>query len=86
MTMGLDRCPRCASHHPHLRPTVREGGEVTLCPNNFHRRVTPENTPGTTPNIAVTSDWRCQSPGCDSTAHLSHGGPPMAGTCSAATR
>ena len=27
-------------------------------------------------DIMVTSDWRCQSPGCDSTAHLSHDGPP----------
>jgi hypothetical protein len=38
-------CPRCGSPKPHLHPAVQYGGEVQVCDHEFHRRVTPENTP-----------------------------------------
>ena len=38
-------CPTCESKHPHLHPAVQVGGEVQLCADAFHLRVTPQNTP-----------------------------------------
>ena len=40
-----DRCPSCFSPEPHLHPAVQHEGEVQPCPDDFHRRVTPQNTP-----------------------------------------
>lgn len=36
-------CPRCKSVEPHLHPAVQSGGEVHMCPDNFHLRETPQN-------------------------------------------
>lgn len=41
----FDKCPTCDSPAPHLHPAVQHEGEVQLCHDAFHRRVTPENTP-----------------------------------------
>jgi hypothetical protein len=43
--MAQEKCPSCQSHAPHLHPAVQHEGEVTLCRDEFHLRVTPENTP-----------------------------------------
>lgn len=39
------RCPSCDSPSPHLHPAVQFEGEVRVCRHDFHRTVTPENTP-----------------------------------------
>jgi hypothetical protein len=38
------KCNKCGSRAPHLHPAVQSGGEVQPCYDDFHRRVTPENT------------------------------------------
>lgn len=38
------RCPRCNSPAPHLHPAVQHGGEVQVCRDSFHKRVTTQNT------------------------------------------
>lgn len=38
-------CPSCESPHPHLHPAIAHEGEVHVCTDAFHSRVTPENTP-----------------------------------------
>lgn len=39
------KCPKCESPSPHLHPAVQHEGEVHICHDEFHRRVTPQNTP-----------------------------------------
>lgn len=39
------KCPTCDSPSPHLHPAVQHEGEVQLCHDAFHQRVTPENGP-----------------------------------------
>ncbi len=39
------KCPRCDSSAPHLHPAVQHGGEVQICPHEFHLRETVSNTP-----------------------------------------
>lgn len=41
---AVDRCPRCTSPSPHLHPALQHEGEVVLCRDDFHRRVTPQNS------------------------------------------
>ncbi len=38
------KCPRCDSPHRHLHPAVQYGGEVQVCTDDYHRRITPQNT------------------------------------------
>lgn len=38
-------CPRCGSRKPHLHPAIQHGGEVQVCNDAFHLRITSENTP-----------------------------------------
>lgn len=38
-----ERCLTCDSPSPHLHPAIQYEGEVTVCNNPFHARVTPEN-------------------------------------------
>lgn len=45
MNETLTRCPACDSPAPHLHPAVQFEGEVQPCNHDFHRRITPENTP-----------------------------------------
>ncbi len=40
----MSRCPRCNSPKPHLHPAVQLEGEVQPCADDFHKRVTAENT------------------------------------------
>lgn len=37
------RCPTCDSPAPHLHPAVQHEGEVQVCGDNFHKRVTNQN-------------------------------------------
>lgn len=39
-----NRCPRCGSPSSHLHPAVQCGGEVQVCPHDFHLTPTPQNT------------------------------------------
>lgn len=39
-----DPCPTCGSPQPHLHPSMQEGGEVQPCRDDYHRRVTGQNT------------------------------------------
>ncbi len=39
------RCPTCNSPQPHLHPAVQFEGEVQPCGDDYHRTVTPSNTP-----------------------------------------
>ncbi len=39
------RCPKCDSPQPHLHPAVQCDGEVHVCSDDFHRTITPSNTP-----------------------------------------
>ncbi len=39
------RCPTCNSPQPHLHPAVQFEGEVQPCADDYHRTVTPSNTP-----------------------------------------
>jgi hypothetical protein len=41
----MTECPRCASPAPHLHPAMQSEGEVEVCSDNFHKRVTAINTP-----------------------------------------
>lgn len=38
-------CPTCTSPAPHLHPAIQHEGEVQPCRDEFHLRVTPQNTP-----------------------------------------
>lgn len=40
-----DRCPRCDSPEPHLHPAAQHEGEVSVCPDDFHKRVTNRSRP-----------------------------------------
>jgi len=42
--MNETKCPTCQSTAPHLHPAMQCGGEVELCHDAFHLRVTPEST------------------------------------------
>jgi hypothetical protein len=39
------KCKVCESPQPHLHPAVQHEGEVQLCRDDFHRTVTPQNSP-----------------------------------------
>ena len=39
------KCPSCNSPQPHLHPAVQWEGEVEICVDEFHLRVTPQNRP-----------------------------------------
>jgi hypothetical protein len=39
------KCQTCDSPAPHLRPAVQHGGEVQVCRDRFHSKITPQNTP-----------------------------------------
>lgn len=41
----FERCQRCNSPAPHLHPAVQYEGEVQPCTDDYHRQVTPQNTP-----------------------------------------
>lgn len=43
--LGQSVCRTCGSPEPHLHPAVQCEGEVQPCRDDFHRRVTPQNTP-----------------------------------------
>lgn len=36
-------CPRCGSPAPHLHPAVQAGGEVQVCPHEYHLIPTNQN-------------------------------------------
>jgi len=59
-----DHCPMCASPQPHLHPAVQHGGEVQLCGDDYHRRVTSQNTPTMIAEsdrvLALTGDVRAK--------------------------
>ena len=39
-----NKCPKCDSSAPHLHPAVQFEGEVSPCDDEFHRRITPQNS------------------------------------------
>lgn len=43
--MTTSCCLTCGSNAPHLHPAVQCEGEVELCHDQWHARITPENTP-----------------------------------------
>jgi len=43
--MRDNHCPTCDSPKPNLHPAIQFEGEVSLCADVFHERVTTENTP-----------------------------------------
>jgi hypothetical protein len=40
----LQGCSTCGSTAPHMHPAMQHGGEVEICTNDFHLRITPQNT------------------------------------------
>lgn len=38
-------CPTCSATAPHMHPAVQHDGEVEICADAFHLRVTPQNKP-----------------------------------------
>ena len=48
------KCPRCDSPKPHLHPAVQHEGEVQVCRDDFHRRVTSQNTVDLIESIGLT--------------------------------
>jgi hypothetical protein len=41
----MKKCPRCTSSAPHMHPAMQSGGEVEICPHDFHLTPTNQNRP-----------------------------------------
>lgn len=44
MNTHIDCCSTCGATAPHMHPAVQHGGEVEVCTNDFHLKITPQNT------------------------------------------
>lgn len=55
----MSKCPTCHSPAPHLHPAIQHEGEVQVCADPFHDRVTPEQPRGRASES--TAEWNLQA-------------------------